>query len=191
MGLGLTCLSFYHHQPSPAIQVPKQVPLRARVWHIVCTNFLRKDAPDAAVYIRADTPHGPARCSSLHTLRSSVMFRCGIAYPRCRWIVPLLVLFAVIFDIIAIAATSGWVEDENAKSHYASMWEQCRGRNDNWECKSLMEYSKCCFHSMRPNRSHRCAITRPGSVEVLGQWRSWLGVRFNTHILELDSTFNH
>ncbi|XP_028982820.1 p53 apoptosis effector related to PMP-22 [Betta splendens] len=69
------------------------------------------------------------------------MFRCGISYPRCRWIVPLLVLFAIIFDIVAIAASSGWVEDEDARSHYASMWDQCRGRDDNWECKSLMEYS--------------------------------------------------
>lgn len=68
------------------------------------------------------------------------MFRCGIAYPRCRWILPFLILFAIIFDIIAIAAQSGWVEDENAKTHYASMWTQCRGRNDQWDCKSLMEF---------------------------------------------------
>ncbi|XDV50902.1 hypothetical protein PO909_019888, partial [Leuciscus waleckii] len=75
------------------------------------------------------------------TAQLSKMFRCGIAYPRCRWILPIIILFAIIFDIIAIAAQSGWVEDENAKTHYASMWTQCRGRNDQWDCKSLMEFS--------------------------------------------------
>ncbi|XP_030603649.1 p53 apoptosis effector related to PMP-22 [Archocentrus centrarchus] len=69
------------------------------------------------------------------------MFRCGIAYPRCRWIIPLLLVFAIIFDLIAICAQSGWVEDENAKSHYASMWKHCRGRNDNWQCWSLQDNS--------------------------------------------------
>ncbi|MEQ2249872.1 hypothetical protein ILYODFUR_034070 [Ilyodon furcidens] len=75
------------------------------------------------------------------------MFRCGIDYRRCKCIMPLLVLFAIIFDIIAIAANSGWVEDENQESHYASMWQECRSRNNKWECKSLMDSGKCFRHT--------------------------------------------
>ncbi|KAA0717614.1 p53 apoptosis effector related to PMP-22 [Triplophysa tibetana] len=66
---------------------------------------------------------------------------CNVNDPMNRWILPLLLLFAIIFDIIAIAAQSGWVEDEDAKSHYANMWQECRGRKDQWECTSLMEFS--------------------------------------------------
>ncbi|XP_028676756.1 p53 apoptosis effector related to PMP-22 [Erpetoichthys calabaricus] len=65
------------------------------------------------------------------------MFACGLKYPRCRWILPLLLLFAIIFDIIAIAATSGWVE---SAAHYSSMWEHCRDMGGEYECKTLMEY---------------------------------------------------
>ncbi|MEQ2186522.1 hypothetical protein GOODEAATRI_029495 [Goodea atripinnis] len=75
------------------------------------------------------------------------MFRCGVDYRRCKYIMPLLVLFAIVFDIIAIAAKSGWVEDENQESHYASMWQECRSRKDKWECNSLMDYGKCFRHT--------------------------------------------
>lgn len=66
----------------------------------------------------------------------------------------MLLLFAIIFDIIAIAAKSGWVEDQDAETHYTSMWDEYRGRNDEWESTSLMQYGESAIREPGRGQNH-------------------------------------